>query len=830
VAPATGGAGISGAGFTVTNTGTIAGGDCGTATFNGTGSQPGGAGGVGIVGTGGATVINEGTISGGTAGATIATDSHGQFVLTPGTLRADAIHFTGGGNTLELVAGHPGTFNGAIVVTRQAGEAADTLELGGASGSDSFDLTGLAGGGAFAGFNAATKSGASTWTLTGAGSGTRDWTIEGGALQGDATAFQGDIRLAPTSGATATVVFDQGSANANSAANASYAGVVSGDGGFTKTGDGTLTLTGASSYTGATIVSAGTLVVGDGGALGTGAIVDNGALVFDRGDAVTLAGAIAGNGSLAQQGQGKLTVNGDGGAFAGTTRVAAGTLVVGDDSHSGATLGGTVTVATGATLGGIGSIGALDLSGTLSPGNSIGTLHVSGDATIERGASMRIEATPDGHADRLAVGGKATILGGSALVLAQDGNWAPRTDYVIVTAAGGVSGTFASTSSSLAFLQPVLSYTANAVNLSLQRNHVGFADVGDTPNRKATARGAESLGLGTPVYDALVKLDAPGARHAFDQLDGEIHPDTLGALIEDDRYVRDAVNRHLLGLGDGAEGRNAQGTSAWLSGWGHWGRDDGDGNAASLRANGSGLLLGADRAIGDGSRLGVLLGHGQGSLDVDARGASAHVLGHQLGAYGDTAFGALHLRAAAIHAWQDVDTQRTVAFPGFDERLASRRHVRTDQAYVEAGYRFTLSHGRQLEPFVNLARTQLHADATRENGGQSALAVAAADPSVNSAALGLRGMVASKAGLHLHASLAWQQGWGDITPVTTMRFITGGDSFAIAGVPLARHALLANLGMDFPLARKVTLDASYLGQFATRYRDQGARLSLTVAF
>jgi uncharacterized protein with beta-barrel porin domain len=49
-------------------------------------------------------------------------------------------------------------------------------------------------------------------------------------------------------------------------------------------------------------------------------------------------------------------------------------------------------------------------------------------------------------------------------------------------------------------------------------------------------------------------------------------------------------------------------------------------------------------------------------------------------------------------------------------------------------------------------------------------------------------------------------------------------------VPLARHALLANLGTDFPLARNVTLDVSYLGQFATRYRDQGARLSLSVAF
>jgi outer membrane autotransporter protein len=487
-------------------------------------------------------------------------------------------------------------------------------------------------------------------------------------------------------------------------------------------------------------------------------------------------------------------------------------------------------VSAGATLGGIGTLGGLDLAGTLSPGNSVGTLHVSGDATFQKGASLRIDATPDGHADQLAAGGKVTLLGGSVLVLAPSGDWAPRTEYTIVTAAGGVSGQFASASASLAFLDPVLSYSANAVTLSLQRNQVGFADVGATPNQRAAAHGAESLGVGTPVYDALVILDAPQARGAFDQLSGEIHPSTLTALVEDSRYVRDAVNRHLLGEGEGTEGRTASGTAAWLSGWGHWGRDSGDGNAAAMRANGSGLLLGVDRTVGTDSRLGALLGHGQSSLDVDQRASSAHVRSRQLGVYGDTAFDALHLRAAAVHAWQDVDTSRTVAFPGFDERLTGRRHVRLDQAYAEAGYRFALPHGHLLEAFANVARTQLHADAMRESGGPAALAVAAADPAVNGATLGLRDSFASTSGGHLHASLAWQQSWGDVTPVAGMRFVAGGDDFAIAGVPLARHALLANLGMDFPLARNVTIDASYLGQFATRYRDQGARLSLSVAF
>ncbi|MEY2151550.1 autotransporter domain-containing protein [Rhodanobacter sp. 115] len=763
-------------------------------------------------------------IFGGTAG-TVTVDNGA------GTVSATGLQFASDGYTLT----------GDTLTLVGAGGSAPVIRVGDGSGAG----TGMTAtiGNVLAGSAGLTKTDLGTLVLGGANTYTGGTFVDGGTLSvsgdgnlgaasGGLTLDGGTLRVTGTAFRSTARTLTLGSAGggfdiADAGNTFTVDQALSGSGSLTKRGTGTLLLTGANTYTGGTVVEAGTLA-GDTASL-RGAIADNATLSIAQASDSSFDGTLSGHGTLLKSGAGTLTVNGTN-PFAGTTTVQAGSLVVGDDSHASATLGGTVTVTAGATLGGIGTLGGLDLAGTLSPGNSVGTLHVSGNATLEQGASMRIDATPDGHADQLAVGGKVDILGGSALVLAQPGNWAPRTDYTIVTAAGGVSGQFTSASTSLAFLMPVLSYTANAVNLSLQRNDIGFADVGHTPNQKAAAHGAESLGWGTPVYDALVKLDAPQARHAFDQLSGEIYPGTLAALAEDDRYVRDAINRHLLGLGEGTEGRTADGTDAWLSGWGHWGRDDGDGNAASLRANGSGLLLGVDRTVGMDSRLGLLLGHGQNSLDVDQRASSAHVRSRQLGVYGDTSFGALQLRAAAIHAWQDVDTQRTAAFPGFDERLASRRHVRSDQAYVEAGYRLTLPHGQQLEPFVNLAHTQLHAGAVRESNGQAALVVAAADPSVSSATLGLRDTFTSKAGLHLHASLAWQQGWGDLTPVATMRFTAGGDSFAVAGVPLARHALLANLGTDFPLARNVTLDVSYLGQFATRYRDQGARLSLSVAF
>ena len=108
-------------------------------------------------------------------------------------------------------------------------------------------------------------------------------------------------------------------------------------------------LTGDSTYTGGTTISAGTLQLGNGGTTGSiiGNVTDNSTLAFNRSDTVTFPGTISGTGGVSQIGSGMTILNANN-TYTGPTNVLAGTLVVGDPSHtSGALSGGGVTDGSG---------------------------------------------------------------------------------------------------------------------------------------------------------------------------------------------------------------------------------------------------------------------------------------------------------------------------------------------------------------------------------------------------------------------------------------------------------------------------------------------------
>ena len=130
----------------------------------------------------------------------------------------------------------------------------------------------------------------------------------------------------------------------------------------------------------------------------------------------------------------------------------------------------------------------------------------------------------------------AFLNGASVNVLAGDGTYHPMR-YTILTATAGRVGTFSalSTTTNLAFLNPVLTYDPNDVYLSLTfanaivtpsgRRVPNYAAAGSTTNQIAVAGGLTNAAILAndrgKIFTALNQLTVPQARAAFDTLSGE---------------------------------------------------------------------------------------------------------------------------------------------------------------------------------------------------------------------------------------------------------------------------------------------------------------------
>ncbi|HEJ9169828.1 TPA: S8 family serine peptidase, partial [Serratia marcescens] len=259
---------------------------------------------------------------------------------------------------------------------------------------------------------------------------------------------------------------------------------------------------------------------------------------------------ISGHGGLTKQGIGTLVLTGNN-TYSGPTLVNQGRLAINGSVTS------AVSVQSGGIVGGSGTVGSLTArrGGTVAPGNSIGTLNVAGDVSFEPGSRYAVEVGPNGQSDRIQSGGAATIGGGEvAVTLENSSNLLTQSEvrsllgqqYTILSAQQGVSGQFDAVAPNYLFLGTGLSYQPTGVTLSVGRNGTRFASVAQTPNERAVAAAADALAAGNPVYESLLNSGTAGeARQAFRQLSGQIHADIASALVNDSRYLREALNGRL---------------------------------------------------------------------------------------------------------------------------------------------------------------------------------------------------------------------------------------------------------------------------------------------
>ncbi len=407
----------------------------------------------------------------------------------------------------------------------------------------------------------------------------------------------------------------------------------------------------------------------------------------------------------------------------------------------------------GATLGGNGSVGGINVAqgGVVAPGNSVGQLNVNGDVNLAQGSVYQVESDANGNADRIVASGRATI-NNSTLSLVEGGNWLAASRYSILSAAGGVSGAFATVQTNFAFLTPTLNYTATDVGLTLDRNARTFSSLATSRNARAVAQGLDSAGAGNALWRQVVQDDASTAQATFKALSNELHASTQSALIEDSRLVRNAMNDRLQQAQSapvfGSTTQTLAGDDTrgvvWTQAIGATGKTESTRDVSGLDTH-SGLLFGADVPLDDTWRLGALAGFSNSSFDLRHASGSTDSDNYHLGVYAGAKWGQLGLRLGAVHTWHELTAKRTLDLPGSSEHFKEDYKAATNQVFGELGYAIELGNA-QLEPFANLAHVRLDTDAFDENSNAVRLENKSQENSITFSTVGLRAATRLNAG------------------------------------------------------------------------------------
>jgi outer membrane autotransporter protein len=128
--------------------------------------------------------------------------------------------------------------------------------------------------------------------------------------------------------------------------------------------------------------------------------------------------------------------------------------------------------------------GSINNTGTIAFGSAFNTSTITGSFTQSATGKLTFKINDAGQSDKLVINGAATIAG-TLGVAAVDGQWNANRTYTVLTATGGLTGTFSNVDMNVAYLKPSVSYTANDVILAVARS---TADIQENVVTETTAQ------------------------------------------------------------------------------------------------------------------------------------------------------------------------------------------------------------------------------------------------------------------------------------------------------------------------------------------------------
>jgi uncharacterized protein with beta-barrel porin domain len=530
----------------------------------------------------------------------------------------------------------------------------------------------------------------------------------------------------------------------------SNAGIFTNSAGATLANSGTFTSTGSLNNAG-TLNNTGSLELASGSSYNfTGGTINNnnnGTLILRRD--FTLDGTASGTANLnagsTLQNYATLTNP------AGHTQVNNGTFL----NNSSGTFINNGTFSTSTTFindgrfQGAGTMnGDVTNNGTIAPGNSIGTMHISGAYVQNLGSTYEVETNSWGQSDKIVTNGTATLNGGTVFVI-PSGLFLANTPYTynILNAAAGVTGTFSNLTTKSAFLTNMyLTYLPQDVLLTFTRK--SLQTVYETENQCAVAGGLEggypvATGDMRNILNMILVMNGSQARSAYDQMDGYIHTAIPAITFSFYNQYRNMMAARMAGFisggpsngpavkpvmissrtdtGNDAQNRLLAAANTALPGttintipaWGFW--IDTYGSLSGRRAddvssrydyNTAGVIAGFDKKITPSFLVGASAGYSYTKADLKDISEGARISSYQGSLYGIYTKGSWYVSGIGSYAFNAYDTSRDMAFGTVSRSANASYNSHLFAGYLEGGYKVIMKYA-DIIPFAAFQATYL---------------------------------------------------------------------------------------------------------------------------